>query len=72
MNHFTFRSRVESLMVNYMNYLSSCGDLASRMQILEEINKLSEIITQIDNMPAALAKTDVVSYLITLESKINE
>jgi len=72
MNHFTFRNKAESLMMRYMNYLSECSTIGLRMQLLEEINKLSDIIVKIDNMPAASAKNEVESYWITIESKINE
>ena len=72
MNHNTFRNKVESLMMIYMDYLSTCGNISLRMQLLEEINKLSDIIIKIDNMTAASAKNEIESYWITIESKINE
>jgi len=72
MNYNTFRNRAESQMILYMNYLPSCTTIGCRMQLLEEINRLADFINEVDNMPAAKAKTDLLTYYETVESKLNE
>lgn len=72
MNHITFRDKAEKVMVMYMNELPSCITISQRMMLLEEINKLSETIKTIDDMPFSLARREVISYWVTIESKLNE
>jgi hypothetical protein len=72
MNHYTFRNRAESLMIAYMDYLPTCSTMEQRMKLLKEINILSEMIVEINMMPAGLVKCQRQEYHETIESKINE
>ena len=72
MNYNTSRNRAESQMLYYMDFLPSCGTIESRMQLLEEINKLADFINEVDNMPAAKAKTEILTYWEVFESNLNE
>jgi len=71
MNHITVRNRAQSQLLAYMDFLPYCTTWEDRMKLLDEIQKLSDFVKKVDDMPTGLAKAKVINYWLVIESDIN-